>query len=198
MTNISLNTYGKEKTEKMQEYLVKETSKLVDILGDDLEEIRAVVKVRNTGEEKTELNVYTKDGLFRKELTGESFYTTLSELCGNLENQIRDYKDKRKDLYIQRRRNKKETLQNIEPTQEDESFEQNFNEYMENLLNDVRIKEITPKPIFIEDAILEMEKTDHLFYLFVNAENSHPTVVYKRHAGGYGLLQMDYKVSSDN
>lgn len=190
MKNINLMTHGKEKTNKMQEVLEKETAKLVKILGDDLEEIRAVVKVRNNNEEKTELNVYTKDGLFRKELVGENYFTTISELCKNIENQIREYNDRKNDIYIQRRRNKKEVLKDVE-VEEGESFEVEYEDYINNLLGEVRHKKISPKPMFTEDAILEMERIDHLFFMYIDGETSNPCVVYKRRNGGYGILEME-------
>lgn len=190
MKNINLMTHGKEKTNKMQEVLEKETAKLVRMLGEDLEEIRAVVKVRNSNEEKTELNVYTKDGLFRKELVGENYFTTISELCKNIENQIREYNDRKNDIYIQRRRNKKEVLKDAE-VEEGESFEVEYEDYINNLLGEVRHKKISPKPMFTEDAILEMERIDHLFFMYIDGETSNPCVVYKRRNGGYGILEME-------
>lgn len=190
MKNIYLITHGKEKTEKMQEILEKETSKLVKMLGDDLEEIRAVVKVINSNEEKTELNVHTKDGLFRKELVGESYFTTISELCKNIENQIREYNDKKNDIYIQRRRNKKDVLKDVD-IEDGESFEVEYEDYINNLLGGVRHKKINPKPMFREDAVLEMERIDHLFFMYIDAETFNPCVVYKRRNGGYGILEME-------
>ena len=41
----------------------------------------------------------------------------------------------------------------------------------------------------IEDACLEMELLGHNFYMFLNAETDQISVVYKRKANSYGLIE---------
>ncbi len=52
-------------------------------------------------------------------------------------------------------------------------------------------KHFTLKPMLVEEAILQMELLGHTFYMFQNAETEVANVVYKRNAGGYGLLEPD-------
>ena len=52
----------------------------------------------------------------------------------------------------------------------------------------LRRKRVCCKPVDVEEAILQMNLTDHQFYLFLNAETDHFNVVYRRNDGGYGLL----------
>ena len=53
----------------------------------------------------------------------------------------------------------------------------------------VRVKSHATKPLFIEDAIEQMELLGHDFFFFLNAETGRHNVVYGRKAGGYGLIQ---------
>lgn len=53
----------------------------------------------------------------------------------------------------------------------------------------VRSKMIALKPMDVEEAILQMELSGHMFYMFENAENGDVDVVYRRKDGRYGLLE---------
>ncbi len=55
----------------------------------------------------------------------------------------------------------------------------------------VREKEVSLKPEFLEEAILQMNLLAHNFYMFFNAETDEINVVYKRKDGKYGLLIPD-------
>lgn len=59
----------------------------------------------------------------------------------------------------------------------------------EEELSVVRKKQIPLKPISVEEAILQMEMTNHKFYMFQNAETGDTNVVYIRDDGAYGLLE---------
>lgn len=45
------------------------------------------------------------------------------------------------------------------------------------------------KPISLQEAIFALDYTDHDFYVFRDAETNEISVVYKRNAGGIGLVQ---------
>ena len=40
-----------------------------------------------------------------------------------------------------------------------------------------------------EEAALQMELLDHNFFMFFNDESEQINVVYRRHDGGYGLIE---------
>lgn len=45
------------------------------------------------------------------------------------------------------------------------------------------------KPITMEEAIFALDYVDHDFYVYRDAESGDVNVVYKRNAGGIGLIQ---------
>ncbi|MEI3579815.1 MAG: sigma 54 modulation/S30EA ribosomal C-terminal domain-containing protein [Acutalibacteraceae bacterium] len=56
----------------------------------------------------------------------------------------------------------------------------------------IKRKHFALKPMHVDlQAILQMELLGHNFDTFLNAETEVPNVVYKRNAGGYGLLEPD-------
>ncbi|MBE6911515.1 MAG: ribosome-associated translation inhibitor RaiA [Ruminococcaceae bacterium] len=54
----------------------------------------------------------------------------------------------------------------------------------------VRTKRFSVKPMTVEEAILQMNLLNHEFFVFKNADDDERfSVVYKRHDGGYGLIE---------
>ena len=53
----------------------------------------------------------------------------------------------------------------------------------------VRVKSHETKPLFVEDAVGHMDLLGHDFFFFLDAESGQHNVVYRRKAGGYGLIQ---------
>ena len=53
----------------------------------------------------------------------------------------------------------------------------------------VKTKRFAIEPMFEEDAVTAMEELGHDFYVFVNAEDEHVAVLYRRKDGDYGLIE---------
>ncbi|WP_026876296.1 ribosome hibernation-promoting factor, HPF/YfiA family [Jiangella gansuensis] len=55
----------------------------------------------------------------------------------------------------------------------------------------VREKTHRAEPMTLDQALYEMELVGHDFYLFVDAENKMPSVVYRRRGYDYGVIHLD-------
>ena len=53
----------------------------------------------------------------------------------------------------------------------------------------IRTKKFDIKPMYPEDACVQMELLGHNFFVFCNAETDEVNVVYKRKGGTYGLIE---------
>ena len=53
----------------------------------------------------------------------------------------------------------------------------------------VKTKKFDIKPMYPEDACVQMELLGHSFYVFINAETDQVNVVYKRKGDTYGLIE---------
>jgi putative sigma-54 modulation protein len=53
----------------------------------------------------------------------------------------------------------------------------------------VKVKRFAIEPMFEEDAVARMEELGHAFFVFVNAENERVSILYRRRAGDYGLIE---------
>ena len=80
--------------------------------------------------------------------------------------------------------------------QEGGNFQPEFTE-SEDDVNDgeiriIRTKKFGIKPMFPEDACVQMELLGHNFFVFCNAETDEVNVVYKRKDGTYGLIEPEF------
>ena len=74
-------------------------------------------------------------------------------------------------------------------------FKQEFldKDYLEDdEIKIVRTKKFDIKPMYAEDACVQMELTGHNFFVFCNAETDQVNVVYKRKGNTYGLIEPEY------
>jgi putative sigma-54 modulation protein len=55
----------------------------------------------------------------------------------------------------------------------------------------VRTKRLAAKPMSVDEAVLQLELLGHDFYLFTNAETLRANVLYRRRAGGIGLIEQE-------
>ena len=129
--------------------------------------------------QKIEVTIPIKGGVIRAEEASSDMYVSIDLVEEVIERQIRRYKKKIID--------KKQSAQ---------SFSQLFLEDEANAadeeINIVKVKRFGMKPMFPEDACIEMELLGHNFYMFLNAETDQVNVVYKRKGNTYGLIEPEF------
>ena len=80
----------------------------------------------------------------------------------------------------------------VEKHQDGGNFRQEFIEKEvedEEEIKIIRTKHFGIKPMYPEDACVQMELLGHNFFVFRNAENDEVCVVYKRKGNTYGLIE---------
>ena len=138
------------------------------------EELKAyvVVRVRNK-EQVIEVTIPTPKFTLRSETSNEDLYAALNLTVDKLERQIRKNKTKLKKKF-------KDILQyELMEVQEAEE---------ENESTIVKRKKIELRPMDEEEAILQMELTEHDFFVFKNVDTDSTCVLYKRKDGLYGII----------
>ena len=55
----------------------------------------------------------------------------------------------------------------------------------------VRTKSVTADEMALDEAIMQMELSGHSFYIYKDEDSGKIAVVYSRHSGGYGLIEVD-------
>jgi putative sigma-54 modulation protein len=151
-----------EKLAKLERYFTPETHIMVTL---------SVEKER----QKIEVTIPVKGRIIRSEQVSNDMYVSIDLVEEVIERQLRKYKNKIID--------KKQAAMNFQKAYIE-------NDYMEN--EEIRIersKKFEIKPMYPEDACVQMELLGHNFFVFMNADTDQVNVVYKRKGNTYGLIE---------
>ncbi|MBE5895131.1 MAG: ribosome-associated translation inhibitor RaiA [Lachnospiraceae bacterium] len=151
-----------DKIGKLEKYFTPETEVHVTL---------SVEKER----QKIEVTIPVKGNIIRSEQVSNDMYVSIDLVEEIIERQLKKYKTKLTDQ-----------------KQNAAFFKQ---EYMDKDFMDdeevkiIRTKKFDIKPMYPEDACVQMELLGHSFFVFCNAETDQVNVVYKRKGNTYGLIE---------
>lgn len=125
--------------------------------------------------QKIEVTIPVKGNIIRSEQTSNDMYVSIDLVEEVIERQLRKYKNKIVD--------KKQEGGNFQKA----FIEKDYDEDEEVKI--IRTKRFGIKPMYPEDACVQMELLGHDFFVFINAETDQVNVVYKRKGDTYGLIE---------
>lgn len=160
-----LRSVIEEKLGKLERYFTPETEVIVTL---------SVEKER----QKIEVTIPVKGNIIRSEQVSNDMYVSVDLVEEVIERQLRKYKNKL-----------------VAKQQENGNFQQAFIEkdYDEDEeVKIIRTKSFGIKPMYPEDACVQMELLGHSFFVFHNAETDQVNVVYKRKGNTYGLIEPEF------
>ena len=160
----SLRTAIEDKLSKLNRYFTPDTEVQVTL---------SVEKER----QKIEVTIPVKGGIIRSEQVSNDMYVSIDLVEEVIERQLRKYKNKIVD--------KKQAGGNFQQAFVDREYEE------DEQIRIIRSKKFDVKPMYPEDACVQMELLGHSFYVFNNAETDQVNVVYKRKGNTYGLIEPD-------
>ena len=142
-------------------------------------EIHVTLSVQK-GHQKIEVTIPVKGGMVRSEQESSDMYVSIDLVEEVIERQLRKYKNKL-----------------VAREQEGGNFKQEFFEEYDKIEDAVEIKIVRTKkfgfkPMYPEDACVQMELLGHDFYVFCNAESDEVNVVYRRKNGTFGLIEPEF------
>ena len=128
--------------------------------------------------QKIEVTIPMKGHIIRAEQVSDDMYVSIDMVVEIIERQVTRYKKR------------------IIDQEQDAAFFQNqFLEEEDDSDDDISIirsKRFAVKPMYPEDACVQMELLGHSFYVFRNAETDEVNVVYKRKGNTYGLIEPEF------
>ena len=129
--------------------------------------------------QKIEVTIPVKGNIIRSEQESDDMYVSIDLVEEVIERQLRKYKNKL-----------------VAKNQEGNNFSKTLFETEESIedgeVKIVRTKRFGIKPMYPEDACVQMELLGHNFFVFFNAENEEVNVVYKRKDGSFGLIEPEF------
>ncbi len=160
-----LRSAVEDKIGKLERYFTEETEVHVTL---------SVEKER----QKIEVTIPVKGSIIRSEQVSNDMYVSIDLVEEIIERQLKKYKNKL-----------------VDQKQSSGFFKQEYidKEYMEDEeVKIIRSKKFDIKPMYPEDACIQMELLGHNFFVFCNAETEQINVVYKRKGNTYGLIEPEY------
>ena len=151
-----------DKLGKLEKYFTPDTEIIVTL---------SVEKER----QKIEVTIPVKGNMIRSEQVSNDMYVSIDLVEEVIERQLKKYKKKL-----------------IDKKQSAVSFNKEFIEKdydTDDHIEIIRRKSFGMKPMYPEDACVQMELLGHNFFVFRNAESDEVCVVYKRNGNTYGLIE---------
>ena len=160
-----LRTAVQDKIGKLERYFMPET------------EVQVTLSVEKD-RQKIEVTIPVKGNIIRSEQVSSDMYVSIDLVEEVIERQLKKYKNKL-----------------VDQQQASSFFKQEYIEkdYMDDEeVKIIRTKRFDIKPMYPEDACVQMELLGHSFYVFMNAETEQVNVVYKRKGNTYGLMEPEF------
>lgn len=109
-------------------------------------------------------------------------YAAIDAATDKIARRMRKYKTRLLRRHRPRKddiRHLEEQILNPEPVEEDDHHEHAV----------VRTERYAVKPMFVDEAVLQLEMSTRQFMVFMNARNSRVSVLYRRKSGDFGLIE---------
>jgi putative sigma-54 modulation protein len=168
--------YGKnlEVTEGLKQAVHDKFSKLEKFFTPETE-VQVTLSVQKDNQ-IVEATIPMKGTILRVEPNSTDMYVSIDLVEEVIERQLRKYKTKIIGKHKDGGNLRKE-------------FIEKENEGEEEEVKIIRTKQFGMKPMFPEDACVQMELLGHSFFVFRNADTDEVNVVYKRKGNTYGLIE---------
>ena len=160
-----LRSAVEDKLSKLEKYFTPDTDVFVTL---------SVEKER----QKIEVTIPVKGNIIRSEQVSNDMYVSIDLVEEVIERQLKKYKNKL-----------------VSKQQNAASFRKEFIEKevsTDDEIHIIRTKRFGMKPMYPEDACVQMELLGHNFFVFRNAETEEVNVVYKRKGNTYGLIEPEF------
>ncbi len=129
--------------------------------------------------QKVEVTIPMKGSYIRSEQVSSDMYVSIDLVEEVIERQLKKYRTK----LVTKQQSAASVFKQDFLDAESEDDEE---------IKIIRTKKFDMKPMYPEDACVEMELLGHDFYVFINAETEDVNVVYKRKGNTYGLIEPEY------
>ena len=112
-------------------------------------------------------------------------YAAIDAVMDKIARQMRKYKTRLLKRHRPRKeemRQLEETILNPEPIEEEKEDDAHGHAV-------VRTERLSLKPMFVDEAVLQLERSTRQFVVFMNARSTRVNVIYRRKDGEYGLIE---------
>ena len=130
--------------------------------------------------QKVEVTIPMKGSYIRSEQVSSDMYVSIDLVEEVIERQLKKYRTK----LVTKQQNAAAVFKQDFLDEKSEDDEE---------IKIIRTKKFDMKPMYPEDACVQMELLGHNFFVFYNAETEQVNVVYKRKGNTYGLIEPEFQ-----
>ena len=174
---ITISGRNIELTEGLKQAVEEKLSKLEKFFKPDTD-VYVTLSVEKD-RQKIEVTIPMKGSYIRSEQVSSDMYVSIDLVEEVIERQLKKYRTK----LVTKQQNAAAVFKQDFLDEKSEDDEE---------IKIIRTKKFDMKPMYPEDACVEMELLGHDFYVFINAETEDVNVVYKRKGNTYGLIEPEY------
>ncbi|XVF51091.1 hypothetical protein PTKIN_Ptkin04bG0156600 [Pterospermum kingtungense] len=198
LSSVKLIIQGKnlELTDTVKQHVEEKVGKAVQKHSHLVREVDVRLSVRG-GEfgkgpriRRCEVTLFTKKhGVVRAEEDAESVYGSIDVVSSILQRKLRKIKEKESDRGRHMKGFNRSKVREPVAVAVDDDVEEVPEQEDDGIIDEiVRTKYFEMPPLTVSEAIEQLENVDHDFYGFRNEETGEINILYKRKAGGYGLI----------
>lgn len=179
---INYNTNGDlVLTEAIKNHCEKNLSKLTKFF-DNILSINVTLTATRSKKgplQRAEVRVYVNGNMIKGVYTDEDLYNAIDKVSSIVEKQLKKHKEKLRD---NNHSGKFPISKNISFKPESNSISVESTKKIVNI-------SFNPRPMDVEEAILQLESLNKDFYVFKNCETGDMNIVYKKRNGDYGHIE---------
>jgi putative sigma-54 modulation protein len=115
----------------------------------------------------------------------DDMYASIDQVAGKIARQMRKYKTKIMRLHRPRRHETRHIEEQVLSVE-------GFDEHEESEPSVIQTEKYPVKPMFVDEAVLQLEMSSRQFVVFLNAKSEKVNVLYRRKSGDYGLIEPSF------
>jgi putative sigma-54 modulation protein len=146
---------------------------------------------------KAEVVAFVKGTVIRCAEETEDMYASIDAVTDRLAQKLRKYKERRLEGYHggpNMGENLAQVLESLDQGQDSDEESPSVGDIDVDpeapVINKIKSYDLST-PMSVQEAIFSLDYVDHDFFVFRDQETNEISVVYKRNAGGYGLISPD-------
>ena len=171
-------------TDGIRNAIIKKLSKMDSYFrNEEAIECRALVRSYRTGA-KVEITIFTPNMDLRAEVVDADLYNAVDLAVEKLAGQLRKLKTRMDRTNAKLSLGRSIAFENFEAEREENEKDEI-----------VRTKQVYLEPMSLETAVTKMEGLGHDFFVYLDIEDELVSILYKRHEGGFGIIQVENKLN---
>ena len=113
----------------------------------------------------------------------DDMYASIDGVAAKTAQQMRKYKTK----ILRNHRPRRQSIRHIE--EQVLHIEDTFHEIEESEPSVIKTERYPVKPMFVDEAVLQIEMSNRQFVVFLNAKTEKVNILYRRKGDGFGLIE---------